>query len=275
LKIRKFLIFQFCNFQICYTLLMYKTLLVDTQDNALRIRLNRPEVLNALTLELLSELKEVLTHAAQQSDVRAVLLTAEGRGFCAGADLAATPFREVQEVVETYYNPVIQLLAMMPKPVVAAINGVAAGAGMSLTLACDMRFMSEGAMLTAGFTKIGLSLDAGMSFFLPRLVGRGRAFELAYGNRAITSAEALQLGLVEKVLPADGFADAAFAFAQELAHGPASFSLVKQLFNETSNDLEKQLRLEATLQAKAATSKDAAEGIRAFAEKRKAVFVGE
>lgn len=254
---------------------MYKTLLVDIQDNALRIRLNRPDVLNALTLELLAELKDALANASQQSDVRAVFLTGEGRGFCAGADLAATKMENVKEVVETYYNPIIHLLATMPKPVIAGINGVVAGAGMSLTLACDMRLMSEGAVLTAGFTKIGLSLDAGMSFFLPRLVSRGRAFELAYSNRSLTSAEALQLGLVEKVLPADGFAEAAFTFAKELAHGPASFSFVKQLFNETAtNDLEEQLRLEATLQARAAITKDAAEGIRAFAEKRKATFSG-
>jgi 2-(1,2-epoxy-1,2-dihydrophenyl)acetyl-CoA isomerase len=255
---------------------MYKTLLVDTQDNALRIRLNRPDVLNALTLELLSELKDALTNASEQNDIRAVLLTGEGRGFCAGADLAATKMENVKEVVETYYNPVIHLLATMPKPVIAAINGVAAGAGMSLTLACDVRLMAEGAVLTAGFTKIGLSLDAGMSFFLPRLVSRGRAFELAYSNQNITSAEALQLGLVERVLPGEGFADAAFAFAKELACGPASFALVKQLFNETStNDLEKQLGLEASLQQQAAQTHDASEGITAFREKRRPRFRGK
>jgi 2-(1,2-epoxy-1,2-dihydrophenyl)acetyl-CoA isomerase len=253
---------------------MYKTLLVDTQDNALRIRLNRPEVLNALTLELLAELKEALTDASEQSDIRAVLLTGEGRGFCAGADLAATKMENVKKVVETYYNPVIHLLATMPKPIIAAINGVAAGAGMSLTLACDLRLMSEGAVLTAGFTKIGLSLDAGMSFFLPRLVSRGRAFELAYSNRNLTSAEALQLGLVEKVLPGEGFDDATFAFTKELAYGPASFAFVKQLFNKTSNDLEKQLGLEATLQQQAAQTYDATEGITAFKEKRKPLFNG-
>jgi 2-(1,2-epoxy-1,2-dihydrophenyl)acetyl-CoA isomerase len=254
---------------------MYKTLLVDTQDNALRIRLNRPEVLNALTLELLSELKEALTNVSRQSDIRAVLLTGEGRGFCAGADLAATKMENVKEVVETYYNPVIDLLATMSKPVIAAINGVAAGAGMSLTLACDIRLMSEQAMLTTGFTKIGLSLDAGMSFFLPQFVGRGRAFELAYSNRNVTSAEALQLGLVEKVLLGDGFADAAFAFTKELARGPASFALVKQLFNKAAtNDLEAQLELEASLQQQAAQSHDAPEGITAFKEKRKPAFKG-
>ncbi len=254
---------------------MFKTLLVDSEDGALRIRLNCPDVLNAVTLELLTELKEVLGGAATWKDIRAVLLTGEGRGFCAGADLSSNLLgQDIQSIVETYYNPVIHLLATMPKPTLAAINGVAAGAGMSLALACDSRLMSDKAALTVGFTKIGLSLDAGMSFFLPRLVGRGRAFELAYSNRAVTAQEALQLGLAETILPSEGFADAAFAFTKELARGPASYSYVKQLLN-TSEGLEEQLRLEATLQANAAKTSDASEGIRAFLEKRKANFKGE
>jgi 2-(1,2-epoxy-1,2-dihydrophenyl)acetyl-CoA isomerase len=254
---------------------MYQTLLVDTRENVLHLRLNRPDVLNALTLELLSELKDALTNAANNTDIRTVLLTGEGRGFCAGADLAANLLgQNIEEVVKTYYNPVVHLLATMPKPTVAAINGIAAGAGMSLALACDCRLMSDKAALTVGFTKIGLSLDAGMSFFLPKLVGRGRAFELAYSNRTVTAAEALQLTLVESVLASEGFAEAAFAFAKELARGPASYSYAKQLLNN-SGSLEEQLGLEATLQAKAAKTQDATEGIRAFAEKRKAVFKGQ
>ncbi len=250
---------------------MYKTLELKLENNTLAIILNRPEVLNALSLELLSELRETLAYAAEQKDVHAVLLTSQGRGFCAGADLASTPLGEdVQNIVETYYNPVIQLLATMPKPVVAAINGVAAGAGLSLALACDMRIVAEQATLTVGFTKIGLSLDAGMSYFLPKLVGRGRAFELAYSNRNITASEALSLGLVEKVLPQEGFVEAAFSIAKELASGPASFSFVKQLFN--NDDLEKQLTLEAKAQAKAAKTHDAKEGIMAFVQKRPASF---
>jgi 2-(1,2-epoxy-1,2-dihydrophenyl)acetyl-CoA isomerase len=254
---------------------MYKTLLVDEQDNTLRIRLNRPEVLNALTPQLLTELKDALTDAANNHDVRAVLLTGEGRGFCAGADLAANLLgQDVEAVVRDYYNPVIHLLATMPKATIAAVNGVTAGAGMSLALACDCRLVSEKAVLTVGFTKIGLSLDAGMSFFLPRLVGRGRAFELAYSNRILSAPEALQLELAEHILPSEGFADTAFAFTKELARGPASYGYVKQLLN-SSQDLEEQLFLEATLQAKAANTRDATEGIRAFAEKRKAVFSGK
>jgi 2-(1,2-epoxy-1,2-dihydrophenyl)acetyl-CoA isomerase len=254
---------------------MYKTLLADLQDNVLRIRLNRPDVLNALTLELLSELKTALIDAANTKGIRAVLLTGEGRGFCAGADLAANLLgQDVEHIVKNYYNPVVHLLATMPKPTVAAINGIAAGAGMSLALACDCRLISDKAALTVGFTKIGLSLDAGMSFFLPRLVGRGRAFELAYSNRTLSAAEALQLGLAETLLPSEGFADAAFTFAKELASGPASYAFAKQLFNHSA-DLEEQLGLEATLQAKAAKTSDASEGISAFAEKRKAIFKGE
>ena len=252
---------------------MFKTLTLRSEAHALEIRLNRPEVLNALSLELLAELKRALADAAQQKEIRSVCLIGEGRGFCAGADLTSTPLDgDVQSIVESYYNPVITLLATMPKPVIAAINGTAAGAGMSLSLACDMRIIAEHAALTVGFTKIGLSLDAGMSYFLPRLVGRGRAFELAYTNRNITAAEALNLGLVEKVLPQEGFAEVAFILAKELASGPASFGLVKQLLN--SEDLEKQLSLEATLQAKAAKTHDAKEGVMAFAEKRKASFKG-
>jgi 2-(1,2-epoxy-1,2-dihydrophenyl)acetyl-CoA isomerase len=256
---------------------MYKTLKLKHDDHTLEIRLNRPEVLNALSLELLTELKQVLLEASEAKDIRAVLLTGEGRGFCAGADLTSTPLGgDVQSVVETYYNPIIMLLAKMPKPVVAAINGVAAGAGMSLVLACDIRVMSEQAVLTTGFTKIGLSLDAGMSFFLPRLLSRGRAFELAYSNRTIDADEALDLGLVERVLPSEGFAEAAFMFAKELAQGPASFALVKELLNNVaSNNLEDQLKLESILQAKAAQTQDVKEGIKAFAEKRKASFRGE
>jgi 2-(1,2-epoxy-1,2-dihydrophenyl)acetyl-CoA isomerase len=243
------------------------------EDHALEIRLNRPEVLNALSLELLQELKEVLAEAAERSDVRAVLLTGEGRGFCAGADLAKLPLgQNVENTVETYFNPVIRLLATMPKSVIAAINGIAAGAGMSLALACDMRLISEQAALTVGFTKIGLSLDAGMSYFLPKLVSRGRAFELAYSNRTISANEALNLGLAETMLPAENFHDAAFVIAKHLAQGPYSLALVKELFN--GDDLDKQLRLEATLQAKAAQSTDAKEGIMAFVQKRKASFKG-
>jgi 2-(1,2-epoxy-1,2-dihydrophenyl)acetyl-CoA isomerase len=257
---------------------MFKTLLVDSDAGAMRIRLNRPDVLNALTLELLTELKEALTYAAGWDDIRAVLLTGEGRGFCAGADLASNQLGdEVQTIVENYYNPVVQLLATMPKPVIAAVNGVAAGAGMSLALACDMRVVSSSASFSLGFTGIGLALDASASYFLPRLVGRGRALEIAYSGRKINAEEAITLGLAETLLPAETFAETAWLMTKQLAQGPTkTFALVKEQLNASeTNTLEEQLRLEARLQAKAAKTADAAEGIRAFAEKRKPSFKGQ
>ena len=246
--------------------------------NALKITLNRPEVLNALSLELLGALRDALSEAADDSGVRAVLLTGAGRGFCAGADLATTgPDSDVKHVVETYYNPVARLLAAMPKPVVAAVNGVAAGAGMSLALACDLRLLSAEASFAVGFTRVGLVMDASASYFLPRLVGRGRAFELAYSGRRVGAEEALRLGLGETLLPADGFAEAAWAFVKELAAGPTrSFALVKELLNASPhNDLEAQVALEADLQAQVSRTADVREGVRAFAEKRPPRFRGE
>jgi 2-(1,2-epoxy-1,2-dihydrophenyl)acetyl-CoA isomerase len=256
---------------------MYSSLKLNQVDQTLEISLNRPDVLNALSLELLQELKAALAAASEDKTIRAVVLTGAGRGFSAGADLTSTSLSgDVQSIVESYYNPIVSLLATMPKPVIAAINGVAAGAGLSLALACDMRVMSQQAVLTVGFTKIGLSLDAGMSFFLPRLVSRGRAFELAYSNRSLNADDALALGLVEKVLPAEGFAEAALLFAKALAQGPASFTQVKGLLNQSAaNTLDEQLSLEARMQAKAAQTSDVKEGVRAFAEKRRAIFRGE
>ncbi len=246
--------------------------------NALKITLNRPDVLNALSLELLGELRDALREAADDKNVRAVLLTGAGRGFCAGADLGSTSLgSSTKDIIETYYNPVAHALATMPKPVVAAVNGVAAGAGMSLALACDLRLLSANASFAVGFTRIGLVMDASASYFLPRLVGRARAFELAYSGRRVGAEEALALGLGETLLPADGFAEAAWAFIKELAAGPTrSFALVKEQLNASPhNDLEGQLALEATLQAQASGTADVLEGIGAFSEKRPPRFRGE
>ena len=197
-----------------------KTIALHEEGGALRITLDRPDVLNALTFELLAELADALTGPAADPAVRAVLITGAGRGFCAGADLASTPLAgDIGQILDRSYHPVVHAIAALDKPVVAGVNGVAAGAGMSLALACDMRFLAEGASFAVGFTGIGLVMDAGGSYFLPRLVGVGRAQELSVSNRRVGAAEALTLGLGERVL--DGHLQPQVrAEAQSLAPGP-------------------------------------------------------
>ncbi len=246
------------------------------RDGALfTVTLDRPEVLNALTPALLGELRDALRAAADR-EVRAVLLTGAGRGFCAGADLSALPEDAVEAVVETHYNPVVRALGALEKPVIAAVNGVAAGAGLSLALACDLRLLSDAALLTTGFSGIGLAMDAGMSYTLPRLIGPARALELAYTGRKVTADEALSLGLGELILPADGFLEAATAFAARLAQGPTvSYARIKaQVAASRASTLDEQLALEARLQGEASRTADFAEGVRAFREKRRPKFTG-
>lgn len=255
----------------------YTTLRLGREGGALRIALDRPQVLNALSAELLDELEQALEGPAADPGVRAVLLTGEGRGFCAGADLADTPVdAEIREVLERRYHPVVRALTALQKPVVAGVNGVAVGAGLSLALACDVRLLSSAASFAIGFPGIGLVMDASCSYWLPRLVGTGRAFELVYGGRRIGAEEALSLGLCERILDAAGFAEEAWAYVRRLAEGPtAAFALVKEeLRGSLRNDLEGQLRLEAEMQGRAAMTADAAEGLAAFRAKRPPRFEG-
>lgn len=255
----------------------YQTIALHEEGGALRITLNRPEVLNALTFELLGELASALRGPAAEPSVRAVLITGAGRGFCAGADLASTPLSgDIGEILERSYHPVVHAIADLDKPVVAGVNGVAAGAGMSLALACDMRFLAEQASFAVGFTGIGLVMDAGGSYFLPRLVGVGRALELAVSNRRVDATEALALGLGERVLEGD-FAESVWHEVKQLAQGPtAAYGLLKrELRASLDNDLSTQLALEARSQSRAATTSDVREGILAFKEKRAPEFKGE
>lgn len=254
----------------------FHTLRVDRDGAAMRITLDRPDVLNALSTELLAELKEAL-EAAASPEVRALLLTGEGRGFSAGADLASAPLEaDIRALLERSYNPVVRALARLPKPVVAGVNGVAVGAGMSLALACDMRILSSEARFAVGFAGIGLVMDASCSYALPRLVGAGRAFELVYSGRRVDAEEAVRLGLGERVIPAEGFGEACWQTVKTLAAGPTlAFALAKQeLRASLRNDLDAQLALEGEMQARAASSRDAREGLAAFREKRPPRFEG-
>lgn len=255
----------------------YQNIALHEEGGALRILLDRPQVLNALTFKLLAELADALRGPAAASHVRAVLITGAGRGFCAGADLASTPVTgDIGQILERSYHPVVHAIADLDKPVVAGVNGVAAGAGMSLALACDMRYLAPEASFAVGFTGIGLVMDAGGSYFLPRLVGVGRAMELAVSNRRVAADEALSLGLGERILEGE-FAESCWAAILELAKGPtAAYGLLKrELRASLDNGLAAQLALEARSQARAAATSDLREGITAFKEKRPPEFTGE
>ncbi len=254
---------------------------VERVEGVLRLTLNRPGRLNALDDELLDALGVALEVARDDDAVRCVLLTGAGRGFCAGADLSGeTPLGEdggasVRRRLRTQYAPIILGIRELEKPVVAAVNGVAAGAGMSLALACDLRVCAESASFIQAFVRIGLVPDAGSTFFLPRLVGPARAAELAMLGDAVAAAQALRMGLVNRVVPDDALLAEAGALAERLARGPRSVGLIKHALNLALwSDLRTQLAHEEDLQALAAASDDAAEGVAAFLEKRAASFRG-
>jgi 2-(1,2-epoxy-1,2-dihydrophenyl)acetyl-CoA isomerase len=258
-----------------------QVLAVERSGGVLVLTLNRPSRLNALDDELLIALSVALQAARDDDGVRAVLITGAGRGFCAGADLSGGEFAAadrgatVRRHLQTLYAPVIIAIRELEKPVVAAVNGVAAGAGMSIALACDFRVCAESAYFLQAFVRIGLVPDAGSTFFLPRLVGMAKAAELAMLGERVPAAEALRIGLANQVVPDDSLLPAAGELAGRLARGPRSLGLIKRALNlSLSSDLHTQMGHEEDLQALAAGSEDAAEGVGAFLEKREAEFRG-
>jgi 2-(1,2-epoxy-1,2-dihydrophenyl)acetyl-CoA isomerase len=204
-----------------------------------------------------------------------VVVTGGGRGFCAGADLTEGTREPVRRRLALRYAPIIRAMREMEKPVIAAVNGVAAGAGMSLTLAADLRIAAESASFLLAFARIGLVPDAGSTFFLPRLIGLGRAMELAMLAERIPAAEALRIGLVNRVVPDAELTTAAAELAQRLARGPFSLGLIKRALNQSLvSDLPTQLQHEEDLQGLAMASADFVEGVMAFRDKRPAEFQG-
>jgi 2-(1,2-epoxy-1,2-dihydrophenyl)acetyl-CoA isomerase len=254
----------------------FQHLLVDQEEGVLTITLNRPEVRNALNDRLLAELYEALEAAAQESAVRCVVLTGAGGAFGAGQDLAAFQARaagERQGTVSEHlqkYHRVIYAIRHMAKPVIAAVRGPAAGASCNLALACDLRIASENARFIQAFARIGLVPDAGGGFFLPRLVGLGKALELAMLADEVRGPEAERIGLVNRCVPDSEFEEATRALARRLAQGPTrAYGLIKELFNKScESDLETTLRLEGELQDIAIETEDHREGVAAFLEKR-------
>jgi 2-(1,2-epoxy-1,2-dihydrophenyl)acetyl-CoA isomerase len=242
------------------------------------ITLNRPEQLNALTVEMAEALIAALDAAEADESCRAVLLTGAGRGFCAGQDLTAIADLDPEEIGDLldHYNPLVVKLRDLPLPVVCAVNGVAAGAGANLALACDIVLAARSASFVQAFARVGLVPDCGGTWFLPRLVGIARARALAMLAEPLPAATAAEWGMIWQAVDDERLMAEAHALAARLAQGPtAALALIKQALDESAdNDLDEQLDLERDLQEEAAEHPDHAEGLRAFTEKRPPVFSG-
>ncbi|MGO3707722.1 MAG: enoyl-CoA hydratase-related protein [Mesonia hippocampi] len=245
------------------------------------ISLNRPEVFNSFNREMALLLQEVLKKCAEDNQVRAIHLTGEGKAFCAGQDLKEVTDPALnpgfKAILEEHYNPIVKLLREIPKPIVAAVNGVAAGAGANIALACDIVVASENAAFIQAFSKIGLIPDSAGTFFLPRLIGFQRASALMMLGDKVMAKEAETLGMIYKAVPAEEFENNTKTLAEKLAKMPTkALALTKQALNESlTNNLENQLALESKLQIASAATADYKEGVTAFVEKRKPNFKGE
>jgi 2-(1,2-epoxy-1,2-dihydrophenyl)acetyl-CoA isomerase len=260
----------------------YEQITVERDGATFRITLNRPDRLNALTQVMSDELVDAFTTAGGDDAIRAVLLTGAGRGFCAGQDL--TEFRDstegrppdIEAHLERAYHKLIPVMVETPKPVVCAVNGVAAGAGVSLAIACDVRIAGESARFTQAFVKIGLVPDSGGTWLLPRVVGPAKALELSIGGEMVDAEAALEMGLVSRVVADDALEKESIDYAAALAALPtAAIGEAKALIRDSMGiDLREALRREAEAQSRMGTTHDFREGVTAFAEKREPRFEG-
>lgn len=259
---------------------MSETVLHDRRDGYHVITLNRPEKLNAFNVELHEALKAALEECAEAQDCRAVLLTGAGRGFCAGQDLSdRDPAMQGEApdlgvTLATYYNPLVRQLRGLEKPVICAVNGVAAGAGANVALSCDIVLAARSARFIQAFSKIGLVPDSGGTYWLTRLLGEARAKALALTGEPLAAETAAQWGLIWKAVDDESLMEEAETLARSFAAGPATaYGLIKQAIQGAStNSLDKQLDLERQLQRQAGQSEDYKEGVAAFLEKRPADF---
>jgi 2-(1,2-epoxy-1,2-dihydrophenyl)acetyl-CoA isomerase len=269
-------------------LMEYETILYTLDEGVLTITLNRPDVLNAFNRKMTDEIQDALKKAERDASVRCVVFAGAGRAFSSGEDLKSRVLADAIQAeaggesggfgstLRDRYNPIVLKMRNIEKPVLGSINGIAAGAGCSLALACDMRIASEKARFIEVFVRVGLVPDSGSSFFLPRLVGLGKALEMAFLGDEVGAEEALRLGLVNRVVPPEDLESATRELALRLAQGPTkAIGLAKRAMNRAlSMDLEQLLEYEVYAQETAGASADHKEGIAAFLEKRQARFTG-
>lgn len=259
---------------------MSSTIIYEVKDNVGYISLNRQEKFNSFNKEMAFALQDALDKCTQDKEVRCIYLTGEGKAFCAGQDLAeATDPQgpELEAIVEQHYNQIIKRLRNIEKPIIAAVNGIAAGAGANIALACDIVLATQSASFIQAFSKIGLIPDSAGTFFLPRLVGMQRAAALMMTADKVSAEEAVAMGMIYKSYSDESFAEESKAMAKSLATMPTKgIGLTKRLLNQSyNNSLEQQLEQEKKVQVEAGSSYDFKEGVAAFLEKRKPVFKGE
>ena len=250
------------------------------QNNIGRITLNRPDVLNSITREMGAGLLRALKDCGNAEEVRAVVITGEGKAFCAGQDLSEVTDAgfdaDLGETVEEVYNPIINSICELEKPVLCAVNGVAAGAGANIALSCDIVIASESSSFIQAFSKIGLIPDSGGTYFLPRLIGLPRAAALMMLGEKVSAKDAFDMGMIFRIFPDETFQSEAHRLAETLAKMPtAGLALTKKALNKSfDNSLADQLELERRFQSEAGRTYDYKEGVRAFLEKRKPEFKG-
>lgn len=251
------------------------------ENNIAWLHLNRPEVFNSFNREMALKLQSVLDDCESNPEVRAIVLTGNGKAFCAGQDLKEVTSPELnpgfKKILEEHYNPIITRIRNIKKPVIGAINGVAAGAGANIALACDIVVAHEKVSFIQAFSLIGLIPDSAGTFFLPRLIGFQKASALAMLGDKVSADDAEKMGMIYKVLPLESFEEEVNKLALKLANMPTlALGKIKEAFNQSlTNDLESQLALESKLQIEAAQTEDYEEGVSAFVEKRKPTFKGK